>query len=443
MSIVVGDHISVGDKITKFVFLVDEMREGGRLIFRSDNFTDKVIIFDLEKTEGPARLELLVPKSYNKLFLEKSNRELFEADLDHRNGLSTVLIYSCDHVEADTNPSLFHRLEEEHENAKSRYGRCLHVHGGDNIYADAAWYEGLRNPENSLNAYRERYRKTWFGTETRKRVYGNDSHLMIEDDHAIVNDLVLSEEPKGREEIIRTGLDVYEEYQESLHLGKLQSSGKGWFRIFGEDLIVTFERMSEPVDMESVISTLEEIIKNYCPRGLIMVTGWPCIPSPRDTMKSRIHRRITGNGKFLEDGELIKLYTFLFSCNVDHILLVGGDLHFGFQGVMRSDQTNKSIDLVISSAISNLPDITRKLCASSYPNRMLFGDHIQIDKLSSMGMRNYLRLIIDPNDTPGGEFDSMEWMENRRRYNVNLIYSEIWLPESKIRYLRSMWRMRG
>lgn len=430
MALVLGDHQEIDQDTTRQIVLVDMVQNGGKLRVIQPNGANDYLSIDILPSDGPIRYQLDIPKICNYISLELPGNEIIHAKIDHRNGLSVVLIYSCDHVEADIENSLWESLSREYDNSVNigdpDLGRILHLHIGDNIYADHAWNESQNNPETATEKYRRRYRKTWFGNDNRKNTYKSGSHLMIEDDHFVVNDYTFSENEQN--EISQAAYQCYNDYQIALHLPELQQSiGGGWIRRFGDDVIVTFERFMEPVNIENVINSLQTIKNQYNPLGLIIATGWPCIPSPRDTFCGELYRRAFGVAKFLSDDVLSRFYEALFELNVNHIVLVGGDLHFGFIGrIVHSD--HRYIDLVIASPISNHPDVTRKIASSGYPDAINMGNNIHVIPFLVEGNRNYLRIKIS--------------QQSLTRYHPTLVMANQWLPSSFRRFLNSLNRMR-
>lgn len=431
MAIVLGDHRQIDENTTRQVILVDMIPNGATLRIVQPNNENLNSLIYLPPSSGPIRYELDIPKIYNYISLETPDGVLIATRIDHRDGLSLVLIYSCDHVEADIENSLWQSLSMEYENSINEEnflsGRILHLHIGDNIYADHAWNESQNEPHNALEKYRRRYRKTWFGSYNRRLTYKSGSHLMVEDDHFVVNNYVFSE--RDENEISDAALQCYLDYQNSLHFGDHELSiNNGWVRSFGKDVIITFERFTEPINIENVIETIRNVKNYHNPTGLIIATGWPCIPSPRNTFLADIYRTVLGTDKFLTDQELYQLYRALFDLNVDHIVLVGGDLHFGFIGRIVDEMSLRYIDLIIASPISNHPSITRKMAASGYPDRIDMGNSIYVIPFLVLGTRNYLKLMIADNHIT--------------RYHPTLILADQWVPENIRSFITSLNRMR-
>lgn len=423
MSVVIGDH-ERGEYETTFVLVFDNIEDGGILYMNNEEVAVSVII---EPSTGPLRKLIEVPHGCMSAVLKINGEETSNIRFDHRSRLSNIFMVSCDHVEADTRHSLWGDVSREVDSCSSSYGRTLVLHLGDNVYADHAFNDGLEG-KNALESYRERYRKTWFGSSKRKEIYSKSSHLMILDDHEVKNDFLLSELTEEEKPIADVALECYHEYQESLLLEFKQSIGKGWYRVYEDDIVITLERSDGIPSLDNIKEFINSIIAEHNPKGLIIGTAWAPLPPPEGNLKARIYGCVFGHHKFMSKESLLEFYTYILEiiANGVQVIVVGGDIHFGVHASV--SKNGISFDIAAASAISNHPTLDRSLAAAGFERPIDMGNEIILRPIISEGNRCYGKLYIDHNGP--------------KRYNFSMRYSNRWIPKSMISYLNSMARMK-
>jgi hypothetical protein len=424
MSLVLGDHQRIkkrdGKIVTIFIVLVDMIPNGCRVI-ATGNIDVKNIETNIVGSNRPVRLRLELTSEYDWLILIVN---------DHRDPLGNVYFMSCDFPEGDGRHSLWNRVDwESNEDVQSGPGRTLFLHMGDNSYNDEA-YNRARRGADARNAYRQRYRRTWFCTRARREVYSKGSHLMFCDDHEVKNNLTYDDVPENERYIYDDAMVVYTEYQENLQIYNSPSINRGWKRSFGDDAIITFERSNGIPNTADVIFSIRSFLDSYPSKGLIVSTGWAPIPSPSGNHSANIYRALFGTGKFLDNEDLILLYSYLLSVVRDGtaVLLIGGDIHFGVSGIV-SNGTNSFI-AAAASAITNHPTMDRKLASSGYQGAISLNDVIQFTPVISRGSRCYAKLVINHE------------MEGVDRYILNMRYSRDIFPQNPLRYINTLRKMR-
>lgn len=463
-----GDHMYIPEEeSTRFVVLVDMIPEGGLLrAFTSDgDFYTKT---DVPPSLSPFRVVLSAPKYVTSLQLSTPDGSSVTTQLDHREPLGTLYIFSCDLLEADTNRSLWGVLLSDMNSATQEAvdGRSVVLHVGDNVYADMCWNAEVRRREREdmvrdyTEIYRARYRSTWFGTDDRAMVYATASHLMLLDDHEVTNNFMdrgIGKDKTKELDCVRheAAMQAYTEYQEALLYPNLnRTTDRGWVRLIGNDLIITIDRAMGKLEMNKVISMIGPIVEHhrqnailseydmYVERenghhttmlsilGVIVVFSTSMIPYPRGSNAARRYTRMYGRDKFTRDDELKILYRYLFSLTASglDVLLVGGDLHFGMYATVTDETGFFSFDVVVASPISNHPTLDRRMMSRGFRGHdfrlesgIVFVTH------STQGKRCYAKVSIREN--------------GHRRYSIQMVYSTCRKPASYWNYYRTLLSM--
>jgi hypothetical protein len=122
------------------------------------------------------------------------------------------------------------------------------------------------------------------------------------------------------------------------------------------------------------------------------------IPPPHGNY-GELYKLTKGLGKFWEASKLELLYTWLFDWmgNDKHVVVVGGDVHFGVHGyALRKDI---KIPVIIASPITNQPYPDRSLAAKGMNGIHNIGTKITFTTLQSKARRCYGVLDLDNMDT--------------------------------------------
>lgn len=448
------------DQLTfKIVIIVDGAQVGSKIAFinpEDNTISPRYFMIAVEKS-SPIRFEICVGYSPVSIALfDFRGNTLQTSTIKLTPSIDTLYFVSCDHPEADTRLSLWRNLNHEIVNNPTS-SLCIHL--GDNVYADHAWnsVKSRHTSEKVENLYRERYRRGWFHTY-KKRVLSSTSNIMIWDDHEITNDLIVQSSTVRNEKqnlAIQSAIKVYEEFQESLHLIKNSSLGRGWWKFVGNILIITFERTSTGVpssnEILNYITSLMKIMKSEDVEdeigGLIICTGWASLPPPGGNTKWSFNQ--VDESKFQTKKELVPIYDFLLDWSRYNrpVCIVGGDLHFGVRGtITRGDQ---SISVMVASPITNHPTPDRRKMARLFretptiamesedliPYDYEIQDYkgikdniIYLNIHQSRGRRCYGRVMI-------------ERYKDNTIFIPRIVFSEHQRPYSYTRYFRSLIKM--
>ncbi len=426
MSLFIGEvrTLSIGQNLV--VVLVDQVEEPAflKVYNQEEELVSEQSFHNLE--DKPLRLLVEVPSGVLRFQVESLEKVLFRGpEITIANQLQTVYYMSCDHQEADTRVSLWDTLSRE---ISSREGQTLCLHLGDNVYADAAWHTSQKNPEtDAATYYRKRYRQVW-NKGSRKDVYASASHLMIMDDHEIVNNLILSQ---NSNRITDAAISVYQEYQEALHYEKKTFIGRGWYKKINGILFIALERTTNGIVSSSeILSRLEEVIDETT-TAIILCSGWAPIPRPEGNYYAELSQLLGTTRDYLPKEELILLYEYLLDwSSFDRpVLMIGGDIHFGVHAQVRKGF--KRIDVIAASPISNHPSYDRRLAAKAYRGEIRLNSEIRMRVLEAKGSRCYARTKITQLGEDGYDFDNQ------------LVFNTCKYPKNPLKYLRSVSKMAG
>jgi hypothetical protein len=335
------------------------------------------------------------------------------------------LFVSCDFLEADTNPSLWKKIEQEPCDS-------VLVHLGDQIYADAEFRmaeksikRGDFSRKKIFESYCQRYRQTW------KRCHGalsNTSNIFLWDDHELVNNYCISEDHTDNESIIAdVATSAYKMYQLSCHR---EMTIEGTF-VRGRTTLITVERTSGKPSLEKVMSRLKE---STTPKVLLCFASGP-IPKPKGRF-GKLYQSLTGEpeddeGKFWSRNDLRELYSGICDWiskdpDVRDVVVVGGDLHFGTYGVVSKNIEGRTISfqVVVSSPVSNKPSFDREIAALGMSGVHEIGDGIKFATIESKALRCYCK--VDVNENP---------------CRVNMVWNKITSPGSRLNYYGQLVKM--
>lgn len=396
-------NIESGDKM-------EEISQDKKLISRY-----KPVSFDINIKTGPTRISLT----------DTFGRILQSVNINPKPEPDTLYFVSCDHPEADTSESLWRTLYQD----LRPNSICLHL--GDNIYGDKAYKEAEANPDiDPIIFYRDCYRKTWFNTD-KKLVLGSVSNLMNMDDHEIRNDTLID----TSDPICEGAIKAFNEYQTSLLISRNKLSKYSWYVRKGNILIISIERTSKGVPSYLKLSSMIKKAVEAEPDvdALIITTGWAMIPAPDGNFKSQIYHSIFGSHKFIDLSYLSQFYNFLLELSQENeydINIVGGDLHFGIRGIIKSSvYPDIEIKVMVSSAITNHPTIDRKLASKAFKDQTIAIDHeINFQVKETKGKRCYAKLHIFHDDQIITE--------------PELVFSKKNNPRSYAKYYQSMYDMK-
>jgi hypothetical protein len=303
-----------------------------------------------------------------------------------------IYTYSCDFPEMDAKKSIWSTMIQD---INSCVGRTLAIGLGDNVYADSAWYKSLMNPDNTLDNYIKRYRKTLFGSDRKSILSGVNSNLFIPDDHEICNDLTVVQ-ARGYDQVVTdNAVNVYYRYLGNVHVAEQKSIDRGWVKYYDDLMIVSFERATRGrPSIDVMINRINELLTAVPDiKSMIIITGWACIPCPpNDNVYGRMYRQTCGISKFMSDDDLYILYNYLLSLSSRlSIVLVGGDLHFGSKFTVTRGLDK--FDILVTSPITNQPTSDRKLAAKGLRGQDIMINNITVHNISAKAKRCYGRIM--------------------------------------------------
>lgn len=205
----------------------------------------------------------------------------------------------------------------------------------------------------------------------------------------------------------------------------LNNKNGSWYaKIDPLTTVVAIERTSEEINIDNIISRIENILET---NRLVLCFSAPIVSAP-EGLAGRIYDAVSGgggSGKFLKKQELTKLYQYLLDFNIKNpsggAILVGGDLHCGSYGMVKNSFTE--FPAIIASPITNNPTWDRTLISKGLKNKILFGDEISYENVTSEAKRCYAK--VNGND-----------------FSCVMIYNDYIKPKSLIKYLYTLWKMK-
>ena len=363
--------------------------------------------------DKPTRMIInyLVPNCIYLASWSQNDQRIYQHEINTYTNVSKIVFVSCDLLEGDCRHSMWKTLNNNMVNIPNNLkdlGRNLFVHLGDQVYMDKIFNRGynlLRHDideadQNILREMRERYNQTW---SRHHNPLSNMNNLMIWDDHEITNDLILDEENDPRKlRIADLAVQVYEEYQESLHLTAIQGPHRSWYKLLSsrnihnqekDGLLVAIERTSTNVDLSDVFKLIVNACRNteHCVRRLILCFSSGPIPGPQGFWGNFYHRW-QGRSKFWDPTELKRLYCWLLDWITrggykKEVLLVGGDFHFGLLG--RVSRGEHHFNVMISSPITNHPALDRAVAVQGLGGHQDLGSGITFTTTTTHAKRCY------------------------------------------------------
>lgn len=300
-----------------------------------------------------------------------------------------IYTYGCDFPEMDAKKSIWPTLIQD---INSCVGRTLAIGLGDNVYADEAWFKSLLKPETTLDNYIKRYRKTLFDSDRRVILSGVNSNLFIPDDHEISNDLTLVQANTYDPVVTDNAINVYQRYLGNVHVTEQKSIDRGWVKYYDDLMIISFERVTRGrPTIDLMIDRINQLLTPDI-KSILIITGWACIPSPRDNVLGKVYRQTCGVYKFMPDDDLYILYNYLLTLSSKYsIVLVGGDLHFGSKFTVTRGLDK--FDILITSPITNQPSNDRKLAAKALNGQDIILNNISVHNISAKAKRCYGRIL--------------------------------------------------
>lgn len=357
-----------------------------------------------------------------------NNKLSYENNISVYDMANEIIFVSCDFYEANVNNnnSMWTIMQKElivHKN-------IWLFHLGDQAYMDKVYKDSLlylkNNPKSKdteeyiLNKFVDRYAQTWM---PHHNILANVSNYNLWDDHEIVNNALLTDNVSEDEKYVRDiAVKAYQLYQDDmrleahhLHLDDMRLDNNlinsySWFKIVDSTIFFSFERTSHPLDLNFVLKMLNDNLTPFIDRCIICFSGVP-IPGPRGKY-SKLYQKITNDSlgkkikdkpiedtsKFWDINDVKEFYGAMFSwMNNDkqkEVLIVGGDLHFGFHGQI--EYNNMIIPIIIASPITNQPTIDRHFASKGYHGSMVIpNSEFIFTTISSKARRCYAKVNLN------------------------------------------------
>lgn len=375
------------------VLLVDNPDQVAVSIIVKDPF-NSLIATDVEILKLPTKVVVRMNPADRLYYLiapgTKSTSDMVEIPVNlSSKKIYNIYTYGCDFPEFDCAKSIWPTLIQD---INSCVGRTLAIGLGDNVYADEAWFKSLMRPDDTLDNYIKRYRRTLFNTDRKIVLAGANSNLFIPDDHEISNDLTIVQGAAIDKVVTDNAVNVYHRYLGNTHVNMTKSIDRGWVKYYDDLMIVSFERTTR--GRPSIDVMIERINQLLTPdvRSILVITGWACIPSPRDNMAGKLYRQTCCIHKFMTDDDLYILYNYFLSLSSKYsIVLVGGDLHFGSKFTVTRGLDH--FDILVTSPITNQPSTDRQLAAKSLNGQDITINNITVHNISAKAKRCYGRII--------------------------------------------------
>jgi hypothetical protein len=294
-----------------------------------------------------------------------------------------LIVVSCDKPSKDTKRSLWKMMENE---IKNHHVAILHL--GDQIYADKEYkackklqlHKKSDNDEHLIptyyHLYSQRYRKTY---ATHHNILSNTSNYYIWDDHELHNDAIIDYD----DNVALAAIACYKEYQSFQLEEEYFINDYCWFKFINNILVIVIERTSEIISIDTIIQHVTPLLKDVT-QVVLSFTSAP-IPPPHN-LSGLLYNTIMGTGKFFPADTLDQLLNWLFTLDQE-IVLLGGDLHCGCLG--RYQKGDKTIQVLVSSPISNHPYPDRSLLASGYHGVTYLSNNTTFRAINAKARRCY------------------------------------------------------
>ncbi|HSW76479.1 MAG TPA: hypothetical protein VLG50_05515 [Candidatus Saccharimonadales bacterium] len=326
------------------------------------------------------------------------------------NKVDKMIVVSCDHLENDQKHSLWQDI-----NYHVLKQNVAIVHLGDQAYQDTQFktcvklekkYKSYDNMKDKLKLmyyqlYANRYCDTW---RPHSHVLSNTRNYYLWDDHEIVNDVIYDQ----NNDIHVMAAQAYKDYQMSFLIDENQIiiNDYCWYTYINHDVImVAIERTSQSIAISNVINIINNLFNHDDLKTLILCFSSAPIPPPHH-FHGFVYKTIQGTGKFWNKHDLTILLNCLFKYVDDkkHVILLGGDVHFGVHGYY-VNHINHIIPVIIASPITNSPATDRKLAARGMIGQFDIDSDIQFIGVKAKAKRCYG--VIDFNDGLLGKTDVM------------------------------------
>ncbi len=289
---------------------------------------------------------------------------------------SQLIFVSCDKVEKDVNPSLWGRMVNQIE------GKTVIVHLGDQAYMDKVFY----SKNTTLQDFGNRYCETW---KPHAHLLSNTSNFYLWDDHEIANNIVLDQITDPQIKLIAdTAVEAYEVYQQTFHVYPTNIiNDYCYFKYLSGDMdsvLLAIERTSRAVQLFEIFNAIQLLDNKQKIKRLILCFSRAVLPIPPLYFV---------NDKFMEHDEFEALFNFLIEWGKEkQIVVVGGDVHFGLLGKVVSNTT--TINVIISSPITNQPTLKPKLTSKLFKNQTFKFNHFDFIVLKTKAKRCYATLNL-------------------------------------------------
>ena len=361
-------HPIVGEVSSdQIIFLVKSVKsESVTISFKNYDIQSKKMIDD-------KRLINIVPNIATRIVLGNinfnKNKILFTIDIDDKkyqhligNKINKIIIISCDMPVADAEHSLWNDISNENSD--------LVCHIGDNIYGDATYHSKNAN-------YDQLYVDTW---NIWSPLLKDSSHLMIGDDHEVKNNFDITQLDQNDSKQ-KKALDAYNCYQATL--ANVPSNEGVLTKLINDVKLILISRS---LCLENLVDRLIKEVGNETGNLIVAFSSAPIILPTN--LCGKLYNSILG-GTGWKEPDLFRLYDFCFQYmekNNAKIILVGGDLHDGFEETIYYQKLE--LPIFVSSAITNYATPFEKLIISGISSTEQINKYRIV--ISAKAKRNYL-----------------------------------------------------
>jgi hypothetical protein len=327
------------------------------------------IKFNAQK-DIPTRVHLkhLQKDSLNTVNIKHNDSIVHQVEINTKQPSSLALV-SCDMPELETKKPLWDQIEDP-----------LILHLGDNIYGDKVYHEN-----GNVQNYRNRYIETW---KPWNNALKTQSHLMIMDDHEIVDDYHTITDSN---ETIDAGFHACHEFQEALRLNN-QSKSPILSHWIGDNLVYMVSRqLTENHKLLNPEKFLDET-KNTS--RLILCLSSPPLPSPGGFAQF-VDNIFYGSEDNSSNDDILLIYDTIFKWieqTNGKVVVCTGDLHIGIHAKVSSG--DRSFEIYSTGPITNQPTPAEYSYASSLKGSHKVGDY-DVEVFTAKGLRNYISLDLN------------------------------------------------
>lgn len=391
---IVGEIFNLNCKI------IFELKNKSDDVYYKVNNVDKAHFINNEQL-GPTFL-LLRFKDYGVYILDwyVNNCIKYTHKLHIYDDVSKLIFVSCDKLEMVKQPSLWNHMRQD------IYGKTVIMHLGDQAYMDNVFKKCMTVYKNNnydnpklkkmfnnycISEFGTRYCQTW---KPHASILSNTSNFYLWDDHEISNNIVIDQiTDTNLLAVTNNAVTCYQLYQQSFHVYNTNIiNDYCYYKYLSSDMshiLIAIERTSRFVTITEVIDAIKMLDNQNKIKRLILCFSRAVLPPPLHSL----YLGLFDNDKFMNVKEYEELVNFLLDwMDEKEVVLVGGDVHFGLHGIINGK--NNVIHVLISSPITNKPNIKCWLASKAFKNTTLNFNNFTFTTLSTKAKNCYATLDL-------------------------------------------------